>query len=366
MSGLYVHIPFCAKKCAYCDFVSYGGRERFLPLYLSRLKEEAASFAGAAFDTVFIGGGTPSLLSAEEITDLMAFLRRTFMFRQDAEITIEANPASVTKAKVEAWKTAGINRVSMGAQALSDEVLSSIGRCHTLAQLEEAISLVKAEGFDSFNLDLICALPGQTLSAWQKTLDDVCRYAPDHISCYSLILEGSTPMAKAYAAGKIVLPSEEEERAMVHLAEKTLAERGYTQYEISNFARPGKECRHNINYWECGEYLGLGCAAHSYWQGERYHNVNGLDAYLAGALREDAEMPDASAQREERLMLGLRMNRGMDVLRFNRDFGCDFAAEYAKPLRRNLDRGLIGFDGAHLFLTPRGRDFCDTVVLDFM
>ncbi len=367
MTGLYIHIPFCEKKCSYCDFVSFGGRQTCLPSYLDALKNEALRYRGKSIDTVFIGGGTPSLMTQWQTADLMTFLRQNFSIASDAEITIECNPASLTYSKLLEYRAVGINRISVGAQSLSDEVLSDIGRCHTAAQLEEAVNSVKRAGFENFNLDLIFALPGQTLEAWKKTLLQALSYNPAHISCYSLTIEPDTPLGRDVLSGRLRLPEEETERAMYSAVGEILAQCGIFQYEISNYAKPGRECRHNLNYWLCGEYIGLGCAAHSYYEGNRYRNTQNLEKYIMQKdIMRDIHPLTEEDRMNERIMLGLRLNRGMDIVAFNKDFGVDFFKKYGKAIKKNQELDLIAANERFIRLTERGRDFADTVTLDFI
>lgn len=364
MTGLYIHIPFCKKKCSYCDFVSYGGREDTLPSYLDALKKEAEEYKNEKIGTVFIGGGTPSLLLPGQMTELLSFIAKNFFLKNSTEVTVECNPQSVTDEKMREYKRSGINRISMGAQSLSDRVLGEIGRAHTLAQLESAIESVKNAGFCNFNLDLISALPGQSVEMWEETLNKAVQYDPTHISCYSLTVEPATPMGKAVENGDVILPDEESEREMYYKTREILKKNGFMQYEISNYAKSGFECRHNINYWECGEYIGIGCGAHSCFSGARYSNTKSLEQYIAGSGRRlDYQILSREDKIEERIMLGLRMNRGIDVLRFEKDFGIDFCKEYSEKIKKC--GGLVLFDGKYLRLTEKGRDFCDTVALEF-
>lgn len=365
MTGLYVHVPFCAKKCSYCDFVSFGGRQDSLPSYLCALKNEARQYAGQKIDTVYFGGGTPSVLSSEQAADLIEFLKGSFNIVNNAEITFECNPASVTKEKLQTLKKLGVNRISIGAQSLSDSVLDSLGRAHTLTQFEQAVELTRETGIENFNFDLIFALPSQTLSLWQQTVNKAIKYAPNHISCYSLTLSENTPMGKLAQAGKLDIPSEEEERQMYHYLIKTLEQEGIKQYEVSNFARQGSECIHNINYWQCGEYIGLGCAAHSYFKGARWHNTEDLDKYilLQDIVCEREELSQYD-KKLERIMLGFRMNDGIDVKRYNVDFESDFFSEYTLAIDKCKDFLIIKKD--KLALNKKGFDILDTITLEFI
>lgn len=338
-----------------------------LPSYLLALKNEALQYRGERLDTIFIGGGTPSLMEPGQVGELLDFVHTNFVLAPAAEVSIECNPASLTYEKLLEYKAAGVTRISIGAQSLSDEVLSDIGRCHTLRQLEDAVNNVQRANFSNFNLDLIFALPGQTEEAWEKTLFQALAYQPAHISCYSLTVEPNTPMGKDVCAGRLQLPEEEAERAMYAAAEEILAQKGIFQYEISNYAKSGMECRHNLNYWLCGEYIGLGCAAHSYYGGARYRNTKNLEGYIGQKdIVREWQVLSAKDRMEERILLGLRMNRGMDIAAFEREFNISFFAKYKKAVEENRRRKWIEEDTAFLRLTKKGRDFADAVALDFM
>lgn len=336
-----------------------------MPSYLCALKNEAQKYAGQKIDTVYFGGGTPSVLSSEQAADLIEFLKSNFKIDKDTEITFECNPASVTEEKLRKLKKAGVNRISIGAQSLSDEVLGELGRAHTLEEFEKAVDATRAVGIENFNFDLIFALPSQTLDDWQKTVKKAIEYAPKHISCYSLTLSENTLMGKLAQKGKLNLPSEDEEREMYHYLVKTLEQEGIMQYEVSNFARTGCECRHNINYWQCGEYIGLGCAAHSYFQSARWHNTEDLDKYILDqdivCEREELSQED---KKIERIMLGLRMNDGIDIKRYNADFESDFFNEYALAIDKCKDFLVIKED--KIALNKKGFDILDTIALEFI
>lgn len=366
MSGLYIHIPFCYKKCSYCDFVSFGGRSEFLPPYLSALKNEAEKFKGENIETVFIGGGTPSLMNTAQIEDLCDFLHKNFNIKSTAEFTMEANPQSLTFDKILSAKNGGVNRFSVGAQSLSDNVLNDLGRSHTLKQFEDAVENIKKADIKNFNLDLIFALPAQSLEMWQNTLKKALEYDSTHISCYSLILDPETPLGEAYARNEITIPNEETERLMYKVISKTFAEKDIYQYEISNYAKKGYECQHNINYWLCNEYIGLGCAAHSYFNGARYNNTCDLHKYIS---QEDIvlnkEVLSQKDMQEEFIMLGLRMNRGISLFEYKKRFNLDFLSEYNKTIQKLKKLNLVEYNEEYLFLTEKGLDLCDSVVLEF-
>ena len=366
MAGLYLHIPFCEKKCSYCDFVSYSGRQESLPLYLRAVKNEAERFRGEKIETVFLGGGTPSLISEKDIIQLLDFLRSNFKIDENAEVSIECNPHSVTKEKLVAYKQAGINRISLGAQSLSDDCLKKIGRCHSVSELEFAANSAKDMGFN-LNLDLIFALPSQTLLLWENTLKRAISLCPNHVSCYSLTLSPGTKMFSWAQQGSVVLPGEEDERRMYYMAGAMLADVNIYQYEVSNYAQNGKECKHNLKYWHGEEYIGLGCAAHSYFKGERYYNTKDLDEYICGKdIKREASILTEADKKFERIMLELRLNEGICIEKFNRDYSADLLNEYSQQVKKNIALCLAECKNGYFYLTEKGRDFADAVPLDFM
>lgn len=277
---LYIHIPFCAKKCAYCDFLSGPADEQTVADYVTALRKEIESYKESAKNyevtTVFFGGGTPSLLSGEQMAELMNAIKDTFMLKEEAEITMEANPGTVTESNLSAYKEAGINRISFGLQSVKDEELRMLGRIHTFEEFLESYDMARKAGFHNINVDLISAIPGQTLTSWEETLRTVIELQPEHISAYSLIVEEGTTFAKLYGEGcekEELLPDEDEERRIYERTEEMLKEAGYHRYEISNYAKDGYECRHNLGYWERKEYLGLGLGASSLLNETRFHNT---------------------------------------------------------------------------------------------
>ncbi|HBJ18294.1 MAG TPA: coproporphyrinogen III oxidase, partial [Clostridiales bacterium] len=286
--GLYVHIPFCKKKCNYCDFCSFAGLDAAARAgYLRALAEEISSYGGEEHppvDTVFLGGGTPSLLTPVEITDLFAALRKTFRILPDAEITAEANPGTLDREKVDAFRRAGVNRLSIGLQSVHESELRTLGRIHSYGEFLDAYRLAKAGGIENIGVDLMYAFPGQTPASFHETLDAVTALAPSHISAYGLIVEDGTPFGERRET--LILPDEDEELAMYDDACRTLAAAGYRHYEVSNYALPGRECRHNLRYWHEEEYIGFGVAAHSYYRGVRFANSRDLSAYSEGKCKQ--------------------------------------------------------------------------------
>ena len=318
-------MPFCLRKCAYCDFASWPDREALWPSYFDALEGELAGWAPRLANrevvTVFFGGGTPSLPPAEHICRLLEAIRRRFPMAQAPEITLEANPGTLTEAKLRAYRSAGVNRLSLGVQSFDDELLSSLGRVHSAKEAREAVRLAQSAGFENINLDLMYALPGQTMDQWQDTLRQAVELGVPHISAYSLIVEEGTPMARRVAAGEAVLPGDEETVAMQREATKLLREAGLERYEISNYARPGRECRHNLTYWRRGEYLGLGCAAHSLIDETRFENPSRLEDYLSGLRVQSRKPLPREEQREEFILLTTRTTRGLPLEEYARLFG---------------------------------------------
>lgn len=347
MASLYIHVPFCAKKCAYCDFTSYPDCEGQWAAYFAALEDEIRAWTakvGRRFDTAFIGGGTPSLVSAEYIARIAG------LFETD-EFTIEANPGTLTEEKLRIYRECGINRISIGVQSFDNALLERIGRIHNAEQAEQAVCMARKAGFDNINIDLMYALPGQSMDMWRATLDRAIDIAPTHISAYSLIIEEGTPIAKW------AQPADDDYvNAMQRIATETLTEAGYGRYEVSNYAKVGYECRHNIRYWERGEYIGVGCAAHSLFGGARFSNPTGLKDYLSGVRRVDEEALSAEDEIEETLMLGLRMTRGIPISAIP-DIG---------RARRIVDYGFAEMKDGRFFLNERGLELQDAVVIELL
>ena len=353
--ALYVHIPFCRRKCAYCNFTSYPGREAIIPAYLDALEDEmraaAERFGPMAADTVFIGGGTPSLLTGDEMRCLMDAVRRWFCVSPDAEITSEANPGTLDAAKLAAFRAAGVNRLSLGVQSFDDGLLRVLGRIHTAREAEAAVRLAAEAGFSNLSLDLMYALPAQSMAQWRATLETALRLPVKHISCYSLIVEDGTPMQAMVEADPGCLPDEETAVDMQHEAARLLAERGFLRYEISNYALPGFESRHNLVYWRRGDYLGLGCAAHSLMNSQRFANTASLEEYLSGLRAGEPETLTERDVYEETVMLGLRTREGVEAALLPQD-----------ALGRLVSAGLMRREG----VTEAGADVLNAVILEFL
>ena len=368
--ALYLHIPFCAAKCAYCDFASYPNRQDVWRGYMDALLDELRGWRLALEDrelaTVFIGGGTPSLLPAGEIARLMDGVRQCALVRGDAEITMEANPGTLTPEKLKSCRAAGVNRLSLGAQAMDDRLLRSLGRIHTAKDVAEAVDLARRAGFDNVSLDLMYALPGQSMDDWARTLDAALALAPEHLSAYSLIVEEGTPLADRVARGMLTVPDDDATVDMQRMAVERLAGAGFERYEISNYARKGRECRHNIVYWQRGDYLGVGCAAHSLMDGVRFENPRGLEEYLSGQRRMNAVRLTREDAMEETLMLSTRMCRGMDLDAYRREFGEDFCMGRERKLAELARMGLLVCEDGFLRLTQRGMEVQNAVVVELL
>lgn len=367
--GLYVHVPFCVSKCAYCDFVSYAGREADIPRYVTALVREitrrGAETGHPRADTIFLGGGTPSLLDESQTTRILAALFEAFPVEADAEITCECNPGTLTTPFAEALRKAGVNRLSLGAQAMQSRLLRLLGRIHDWRQVIASVEIARQAGFANINLDLMLGLPSQTISEAQETLEAALALSPTHLSCYSLMVEEGTPICRDIKAGKLALPDEELDRAMDALARRTLAEHGFDQYEISNFAREGFACRHNVGCWTRVPYLGFGCAAHGFFDECRTMNPSTLDAYLAGDPPKTEPVSKETA-RFESMMLGLRMTRGVRDADFSRMHGLSIREAFGPKLDQPIGAGLLEWHEGALRLTRRGMDLENTVLVELM
>ncbi len=366
--GIYLHVPFCAAKCRYCDFLSFAGSDAGLRArYVEALRAEIrARGEGQAADSVFFGGGTPSLLEPEEIASLLAALREAYQILPDAEISMEANPGTVDAWKLSAYRSAGITRLSLGVQSFDDALLARIGRIHSARQAEEAAEAARAAGFENLNLDLIFALPGQSLADWERTLRRAIALAPEHVSFYALQIEEGTPLCEAVRRGEERPVPEETDRAMYHLALRLLAEAGYEPYEISNAAKPGFACRHNLKYWSFQDYMGLGLGAASFLNGVRLKNTEELSEYLAGRFEAERHENSLSDSMAEYLFTGLRKREGISLAAFEERFGRSVEEIHPGVLEKHLRSGLLERNGARVFLTERGLDLANTVLCDLI
>lgn len=375
-NGIYVHIPYCASKCHYCDFNSYAlGQAKTEPYVRALLREigQAASMVqpGTAFETVFFGGGTPTTCSGEQLVRVLNALREHYTLSPDAEITTEANPGTVTPEQLAQIREGGFNRISFGVQAFDDALLRSIGRVHTVAEAEEAVAFARDAGFANINVDLMFGLPGQTLPAFRETLTRAFDLNVPHLSIYGLIVEEGTAFGRWYDQGKLDLPGDAIEREMYDMVLESTESHGYEQYEISNFALPGYACRHNQIYWRNEPYLGFGAGAVAYWDGVRRTNCL-LPGDYVRRMREgkplaiDEESLEPRDALGETLMLGLRMLDGVNVDTLRERFGLDLKSLYALHLRRMTDLGLISMEGPYLRLTREGLPLANEVWAGFI
>ena len=367
--GLYVHLPFCRRKCAYCDFPSYAGRLALREAYTDRVCDEIAGRAKEwgrlEADTVYLGGGTPSLMEPSQIARILRQLGECFRIRTDAEISCEANPGTLKADFLETLRENGVNRLSIGAQSADEAELRLLGRIHSWEQVEETVTRARGAGFLNISLDLMSALPGQTWEQLKGTLMRALVPEITHLSVYSLIIEEGTPFYERQLRGELALPEEEAEREMYWNTAEMLEEAGFEQYEISSFARPGFRCRHNANCWNREEYLGFGASSAGFFRQIRWRNPVRLEEYLAGQAPETERVTPDSA-RFERLMLGLRLKDGVSLNDFRDEFGVEIPGAYPEALEANLRRGLLEVQGGRLRLTRRGMDLMDRVLLDFL
>ena len=359
--GIYIHIPFCASKCGYCDFYSCAGAAERMAEYqqalLEHIEESAGRIAPAYIDTVYFGGGTPSFYGAARLIELLDAVKATGRLLKRAEVTVEVNPDSVRLHDLRALRKAGFNRLSIGMQSANNDILKMIGRRHSYRQVEMAVENARTAGFDNISLDLIYGLPEQTMTRWQANLDAALSLAPEHLSCYGLKVEEGTPL---FAQRKrFTLPDDDAQADMYLYAVDFLAQHGYEQYEISNFCRSGRESCHNSRYWALSEYLGFGPGAHSDFGGERFALARDLDAYLAGhTVYSECSAPSARERETERVMLALRTTRGV---------AADTLPAAARRILRNCEaHGLAHLSGGFYALTPRGFLVSNAILVDLL
>ena len=377
---LYVHIPFCAKKCNYCDFRSGVADDLTQKSYVDQLCEEIRSQGKMYCDdfyitTIFIGGGTPSILKGTWVGNIMSAIYESCSVNALAEVTIECNPGTVNVDKLRIYRQNGINRVSFGLQSADNEELRLLGRVHTFEDFLDSYQMAREVGFTNINVDLMSALPGQSVESWKETLRKVVRLKPEHISSYSLIIEEGTPFFTAYGnrEGQKNLPSEEEEREMYYFTNQYLRAHGFERYEISNYAKKGFECKHNVGYWTGVPYLGLGLGASSYVYNRRFHTEENFDAYMKilmnrdiTPLYQDIQELGTRQRMEEFMFLGLRLTRGVSAAEFMERFGSNMFKVFDMPIRKNVIAKLLEVQDSRLYLTEKGLDLSNRVMSDFL
>ena len=371
--GLYIHIPFCVKKCNYCDFLSAPANKQVQIAYMETLQKEieekATEYKEYCVDTIFVGGGTPSSVPYETIVSLMETVKEHFVLLEDCEVTMECNPGTVTKEALLAYTAAGINRLSIGLQTTDDRLLKELGRIHTYEQFLETYEWAREAGFSNINVDIMSGLPNQTLEQYEETLCKILELSVEHISSYSLIVEEGTPFYKLYEEDKLSLPSEETERQMYYRTGEILKEAGFNRYEISNYAKEGYECRHNVRYWVRENYLGLGLGASSMVENTRFKNTEWLDEYLLeNKYMEKTEVQNLTPNEcmEEFMFLGLRMTKGISKKAFLETFGVAVETVYREVLERLKEQKLIAEEGDLIFLTEYGLDVSNRVWVEFL
>lgn len=371
--GLYIHIPFCVKKCRYCDFLSApykeAEKEMYVQALVTEIEQSAERFGDYSVDTIFIGGGTPSLLLPDQTERIMETVRKGYHLEPYTECTIECNPGAVDERRAESWILNGINRVSIGLQSANNNELQELGRIHTVEEFLDSYLLLSNIGFSNINVDLMCALPYQTEESFYGTLKSVAGLNPRHLSVYSLIVEEGTPLYDwVHAGNEDKLPSEETERKMYYKTREILGEYGYHRYEVSNYAKPGYECRHNLGYWERKEYAGFGLGAASLVDDRRYNNVSDWKAYIenCGSEKVNEEVLEQKDAMAEFMFLGLRKTEGIDKERFCNVFGVDYDGVYGGITETLAQKGFLHVEGNQVRLTDLGIDVSNVVLAEFL
>lgn len=377
--GIYIHIPFCKQKCYYCDFVSYSNKCSEVKEYIESLKKEIEEFDFSNYKvtSIYIGGGTPSYIDSIYIVEILSELKEKLKCNliefKDIEITIEVNPGTVDTKKLNDYKKSGINRLSIGLQSTKNDILKKIGRIHTYQEFLEIYKLARETGFKNINIDLMIGIPGQKIGDLKNTLQDIIKLEPEHISVYSLIIEENTPIEKMLENGEIKLPDEDLERNMYWYVKNTLELNGYNHYEISNFAKLGKESRHNLNCWNQEEYIGFGVAAHSYLNGIRFSNTINVEEYIQhlenNRKEENIQIEESQSledKKNEFMMLGFRKIQGVDIARFKEKFIDNPIFLYREKLNKLVEEGLIEVDLDHIKLTNKGIDLANLVFEEFV
>jgi oxygen-independent coproporphyrinogen-3 oxidase len=373
--GIYIHIPFCRAKCFYCDFNSFACRDELVPAYFNALKKEILLYSeklkGFSIKSVFIGGGTPSAVDEHYIYEVISLLDSEFSLDERVEISIETNPGTLTKEKLELYKAVGINRLSIGLQAWQDQILKSLGRIHTAKEFEQNITLAKKIGFNNINVDLIFGIPGQTLEDWIETLKHVVALEPQHLSCYSLKIEEGTVFGNSLEKGELVPIEDEIDREMYSFCKDYLSIKGYKHYEISNFAKPGLECRHNMVYWKAEEYVGLGAGAHSYFKGLRFNNISDIESYIDGiyynkVITENIEVINSKESMAEFMLLGLRLIDGVCMEEFKSRFNEEIYNIYGNQIGKMQEKGFLIVRDGKIALSTIGLDYANQVFMEFI
>lgn len=369
--SLYIHIPFCKQKCWYCDFPSFAGKEDLMDEYLKALRKEVNNrVKDVKIKTIFVGGGTPTYLHLEGILELGNIISG-LNTAEDLEFTVEANPGTLTEEKLKALKDIGVNRISIGLQAVQNNHLKDIGRIHTFNEFKENFYKARNAGFNNINVDLMFGLPNQTIKDWEESLKEISSLEPEHISAYSLIIEEGTPFKRYYEKGILRLPTEEEERTMYNMTLDTLGEKGYTQYEISNFSKTNRECKHNIVYWDLNEYIGVGSSSSSYINGKRYRNQCSIEKYIDEVNEKSYSFEEVienslEDNMEEFMFMGLRKIDGISIDDFNKRFENDIYSVYGKLIDKYKSQGLLIEEKGRIYLSYKGIEVSNVIMSDFI
>ena len=367
--GLYVHIPFCLRKCNYCDFCSVAFDEERLKLYTDSIISEIASYQcepKIKINTIFFGGGTPSVIGVADFERIVAEIRKSFDICPDTEFSVEVNPATATPEKARAMKALGVNRISIGLQSIHENEMKILGRIYSYNDFLETYRIFRDAGIGNINVDLMYGIPEQTKDSFKKTLEAVTALSPEHVSAYGLIVEEGTPFY--VRKDELPLPEEDDEYAMYLSALSVLGDAGYSHYEISNYAKAGFECRHNLKYWRDEEYVGVGLSAHSYYRGKRYSNTHSFDEYFDGfgaKYRKD-EGDGAGVDKFEYAMLALRLSEGLSLSEYRRLFGEEFAADKADLVERYVGAGFMQISNGRLSFTGKGFYVSNTILAELL
>lgn len=367
--GIYVHIPYCKSKCYYCDFISFSKKEETIEKYIETVKKEIddCKLTGFNIKTIYIGGGTPSYIESRHILDIIAKIKEKFIVLQNAEITIEVNPGTVTKEKLQDYKKAGVNRLSIGLQSTDNEILKKIGRIHTYEEFLETYNMAREEEFNNINVDLMFALPDETEESIAIQVSEVINLNPEHISIYSLIIEENTKLKQMLENKEIEIPSDEEERKMYWKIKELLEENEYEHYEISNYSKPGYYSKHNSDCWSQKEYLGFGVAAHSYINAKRFSNSKTIEEYIKNYNYKDIEEEqDKEGMAKEYMMLGLRKIQGVSISAFERKFQINPLFYFRFEISKLVEEDLIEIDLDNIKLTHKGLDLANLVFEEFI
>ena len=375
--GIYVHIPFCKSKCHYCDFISYSGKETIWEKYVEALKEEikynSSKLKDKNITTIYIGGGTPSIISSSDLTEILNEIKQDYKIDQNCEITIEVNPGTANEEKLSEYKKAGINRLSIGLQSTNNEILKKIGRIHTYEQFLDTYNTARKVGFSNINVDLMLALPNQSLGDLEKSLKEVIELNPEHISVYSLIVEEGTKLEQMIDEKEVQLLDDEQERQMYWEVKEMLEQNDYIHYEISNFAKKGYESKHNVNCWNQEEYIGFGVAAHSYIDNKRFSNIESVEQYIDNITNKNIEknvmlqeIQNDEMKKKEYMMLGLRKLEGVSIQEFKNKFTDNPIYLFRNELEELVNDDLIEIDLDRIKLTNKGLDLANTVWVKFI